>query len=203
MADWWAALTLVQQILYVIAGLSTLILILQLLLNLIGLAGGDADVDFAPDADVDVPIDHADLSVHSSGLALISFRTITAFFVGFGWTGIVLLDAGLNTVLAIVIAVCVGCFFVVVVFYLMKELLGLSEAGNINYANAVGQTGTVYVTIPAKGEGKGQVQLKVQGRLREIGAMSNHGEDLKPGMPVKVVEILGGSTLLVQKMELK
>ena len=182
MSEWWAALTLVQQILYVIAGLSTTFLVLQLLLNLIGLAGGDTDVDLASHADVDVSVDHADLSVHSSGLALISFRTVTAFFVGFGWMGIVLLDAGLTTVLAIAIAVCVGCFFVVVVFYLMKELLGLSEKGNIDYSNAVGQTGSVYVTIPAKGEGRGQVQLKVQGRLREMSAMTNEDEDLKTGL---------------------
>ncbi len=202
MSEWWAALTLVQQILYVIAGLSTTFLVLQLLLNLIGLAGGDTDVDLASHADVDMSVDHADLSVHSSGLALISFRTVTAFFVGFGWSGIVLLDAGLTTVLAIAIAVCVGCFFVVVVFYLMKELLGLSEKGNIDYSNAVGQTGSVYVTIPAKGEGRGQVQLKVQGRLREMSAMTNEDEDLKTGLPVRVVEILGGNTLLVQKMEL-
>lgn len=203
MSEWWAALTLVQQILYVIAGLSTTFLVLQLLLNLIGLAGGDADVDLGSHADVDLSVDHADLSVHSSGLALISFRTVTAFFVGFGWSGIVLLDAGLTTVLAIAIAVCVGCFFIVVVFYLMKELLGLSETGNIDFSNALGQTGSVYVTIPAKGEGRGQVQLKVQGRLREMSAMTNEDEDLKTGLPVKVVEVLGGNTLLVQKMELK
>jgi len=203
MSEWWAALTLVQQILYVIAGLSTTFLVLQLLLNLIGLAGGDADVDIGSDADMDLSTDHGDLSVHSSGLALISFRTVTAFFVGFGWSGIVLLDAGLNTVLAIAIAVCVGCFFVVVVFYLMKELLGLSETGNINISNAIGQAGTVYVTIPAKGAGKGQVQLKVQGRLREKAAITNDDEDLKTGRTVKVVKILGGNTLLVERMELK
>ena len=199
MTEWWAALSLVEQILYAIAATSSLVLILQLLLNLIGLAGHDAD--FGGHGDVGVSTDTPDLDAHSSGLGLISFRTVTAFFVGFGWTGIVMINNGLHQSLAIVIATAVGCFFVFVVFYLMTQILGLAETGNIDYANAVGEIGTIYLPVPPGRSGRGQVQIKVQGRLRELHALTDHKEQLKSGTPVKVVEILGGTTMLVKKLE--
>ena len=199
MTEWWAALSLIEQVLYAIAATSSLVLILQLLLNLIGLAGHEAD--FGGHSDVDVSPDTPDLDGHSSGLGLISFRAVTAFFVGFGWTGIVMINNGMHQSLAIVIATAVGCFFVFVVFYLMKQILGLAETGNIDYANAVGEIGTIYLPVPPGRSGRGQVQIKVQGRLRELHALTDHREQIKSGTPVRVVEILGGATMLVKKLE--
>jgi hypothetical protein len=92
-------------------------------------------------------------------------------------------------------------FFVLVVFYLMREIYKLSETGNIDYQNAVGQIGTVYLPIPAKGKGTGQVQIKVQNRLREVPAVSNDDEELPARAPVKVVKLIGKTTLMVTKLE--
>jgi hypothetical protein len=204
MAEWWQALTGIEQIFYVIAITSTVILFLQLILNLIGLAGHDVDVDVGH-MDVDVPdgvdIEHPDLAQHSSGLGLISYRTITAFFVGFGWSGVVMLRSDAHFGIAIPVAVFVGFFFVLVVFYLMREIYKLSETGNIDLHNAIGQVGTVYIPIPPKGQGQGQVQVKVQSRLRELSAVTNGDEELPARAPVKVVKLIGKSTLVVEKLE--
>ena len=203
MSDWWIALTGSQQVFYVIAIISTAILILQLILNLIGLAGDDMDMDI--DHDVDLPTDagleHPDLTPHSSGLGVISVRTVMAFFVGFGWAGAAALSSGWSIIPAVLVALAVGLVFLFVVFYLMRTIFRLSESGNVDYRNAVGKSGTVYLPVPAGSSGSGQIQVVVQGRLREITAMTDAKEDLPAGTPVQVVKVLGGSTMLVRKME--
>ena len=124
-----------------------------------------------------------------------------AFFVGFGWGGVVTLRSGLSLPIAIVVAFVIGSGFLLIVFYIMKSIFKLSESGNIQLKNAVGQTGTVYITIPGGNKGKGQIQVKVQGRLRELEAVTDGQEDLPTGTTVSVVKVIGESTMVVRKLE--
>ncbi|MFH1434098.1 MAG: NfeD family protein [Pseudomonadota bacterium] len=204
MTEWWASLTLAQQIFHAIAIITTLILLVQLVLNLVGLAGHDADVDTSgADMSADASVDHPGDAAHSTGLGILSIRSVTAFFVGFGWGGVVSLRSGISLPLTIVLAFLVGAVFLFMVFYIMKWILKLSDSGNIQYQNAMGQSGTVYIAIPASGKGRGQVQVKVQGRLREVEAITDEKEGLPTGTPVSVVKVIGDSTLVVRKMETK
>ena len=72
MFAWWSQLGLLEQVLYIIAIPSTLILIIQTVLLLFGLGhDGDADLDHDLDHDFDANLDHdAPLDVHD-GLSLI------------------------------------------------------------------------------------------------------------------------------------
>jgi membrane protein implicated in regulation of membrane protease activity len=173
-------------------------------LNLLGLGGHDADADVSagPGFGTETALDHPELDAHSTGLALISVRTVVAFFVGFGWTGAVLLASGAPVWMATLLALAVGVGFLLVVFYLMRAIFRLSDSGNIDYRNAAGQTGTVYVTVPAKGQGTGQIQIILQGRLRELPAITDSEIKLAPGTPIHVTRVIG-STMLVEKMEAK
>ncbi len=168
MSEWWTTLSSPMQVFYLIAFISTIILILQLILNLVGLAGHDVDLGAGVGTNLptDFTFDQPDLAVHGSGLGLISVSTVLAFFAGFGWGGVVLLTSGASIIVAVVVAFLIGVAFLLMVFYLMSAIFKLSEAGNIDYRNAVGQIGAVYITIPANGSGKGQVQVVVQERFR-------------------------------------
>ena len=203
MSEWWMSLSNSLRVFYVIGIASTLILVIQLILNLIGLAGSDMDVDAAGDVDIpgDVGIDHPDLAQHSSGLGLISIRTVIAFFVGFGWTGVMMLTAGRTLLVSVLVAFVVGVVFLLVVFYLMRMIFRLSESGNVDYRNAVGRTGTVYLPIPGQNRGAGQIQLVVQGRLRQTAAVTDGQEDLPVGTTVQVAKVVASSTMLVRKLE--
>jgi membrane protein implicated in regulation of membrane protease activity len=204
MTEWWASLSLAQQIFHVIAVVTTIVLLVQLILNLVGLAGHDTDVDTAGgDMPADVSVDHPGDTGHSTGLGILSIRSVTAFFVGFGWGGVVMLRSGVALPITIVVAFIIGAAFLLTVFYLMKSILKLSESGNIQVRNAVGQSGTVYITVPAANKGKGQIQVKVQGRLREVEAVTDAEDDLAVGTPVSVIKVIGDSTMLVRKMEAK
>lgn len=58
----------------------------------------------------------------------------------------------------------------------------MQESGNLDTRNAVGQTGEVYVPIPA--DGRGKVTLVVQDRFMEMDAVCPAGA-LKTGQQVQ------------------
>lgn len=210
MVSWWSSLQMAEQVFYLIGMLATAILFVQLVLNIIGLGMHDVDVsvhDAADFAAIDavhmdgLDVDHPDVPAHSSGLGMISFRTVLAFMVGFGWSGGLAIESGLSILPALVLAVLAGAIFMVVVYWLMKAIYKLSDSGNVDFRNAVGRTGNVYFPIPAKGQGVGQVQVTVQDRLREIAAVTDGDDELKTGTSIRVVKVLGDGTLVVRRLE--
>lgn len=186
MIEWWGSLTGDEQVFFGIAFLSTGFMAIQLLLNLMGLAAAELDVEVG---DVDDP----------SGLGLLSLRTILAFLVGFGWGGAAMAQEGYPLPKSMPIATVSGIIFLLSVFFLMRFLHGLSESGNVEVTDKLkGKSGTVYLKIPSKREGNGQVQILVQGRLREVSAVTD-GDEIATGVSVEVLEVLSGDVLLVQK----
>ena len=185
MTDWWYSLLLEKQIFYAIGSISVAILLFQMALTIFGLGGDDVDVS-------------AD---HDSGLGLITIRTVAAFFVGFGWTGAILLNNGYGIGTAIAGGIAVGSAFLLATALLVHSLLRLqSSGGNINYSNAIGTVGTVYSTIPAAESGGGQLELLLQGRLMMAEAYTKSSMPLKPGAKARVVALIGQSTLLVEPL---
>ena len=97
-----------------------------------------------------------------------------------------------------VAATVVGLLFASSIFYLMRFLNSLKHSGTLDYANAVGEVGTVYLPIPAGMDGTGRIQVIVQGRLKEIQALTRHSERLDNRARVRVVELLDDTTLIVE-----
>ncbi len=204
MADWWTSLELMQQIFYLVAVLSSAVLIVQFVLNLMGLDEDDMPGDMGVDLPDDAPMDLAsilDEDIDTSGLGIISIRTVLAFFVGFGWSGVILARSDLPGALVVLGAFFVGLCFMGVVYWVMRTIYRFSDIGNIEIVNAVGQTGTVYVPIPAAGEGSGYVQVVVQGRLRELAAVTDEPQALPTGMQISVVKLFNQDTLVVRRLE--
>jgi membrane protein implicated in regulation of membrane protease activity len=187
MSDWWNSLLIEKQIFYAIGLFSLAVLLLQILLTLVGV--GHHDADFSGHHD------------HDTGMGLLTVRTITAFFVGFGWAGVIMLNKGYSMVAAIAVGAGTGLVFLLTTAFLIRNLLRLqSSGGNIDYNNAIGVVGTVYVTIPAAEGGGGQVEINIQGRLMTVGACTRAASALRPSTKVKVVGLVGGSTLLVEPL---
>ena len=63
--------------------------------------------------------------------------------------------------------------------------------------NAIGQTGEVYLAIPAGMHGAGKVMVEVQGALREMDAVSEEAS-IPNGQPVLVVGLTDEGALIVQ-----
>ena len=193
LATWWADLSPVMKLLWGVTLAATLVFIIQTVMTFLG---ADADGDF--DVDVDTSMDGADLSNIEGGSNLYTFRNFVNFFLGFGWTAILLQNSVKSTGLRIVLAVLVGVALVVAVMYLFKWLSSMQQSGNINvYKAAVGCQGTCYLHIPAERSGEGKVQITIQGAVREYNAVTD-GDEIKTGTSVKVLEVVDANTLLVE-----
>ncbi|MBU2501876.1 hypothetical protein KJ682_11165 [bacterium] len=190
MLEWYQELALDLQIFYAFGILATLLLVIQLVMTVFG-AGEDVAM-----GDFDA-LDGADAG-HGSGLGLLSTRTIVAFLAGFGWTGAMARGGGMALVPSVLVALAVGFVLMLLVFWLMRWLFSLRGSGSLDYRNAVGGNGTVYVTIPAAGGGTGQIQLVVQGRLATVAASTLQTESIPSGRSVKVTALLGGNILQVE-----
>ena len=196
MAEWWSILTLELKIFYCISITASFMLVAQLILMLLGADDGDADLgDVGDVGDID------GLGEHPGDLHLLSLRTIVAFFLGFGWTGVICLKRGMTVIPTLGIALVVGALFMGVVFYLMRALYGLRESGNIDYRNAVGKIGSVYAPIPPKQSGPGQVEIMIQGRVRFVQAFTKADQRIPGSTRVKVVDLFDPRTLLVEPLE--
>lgn len=189
--SWWNALNWDIQIFYAVGGIALAIVVIQAILTLIGVGDMSAELpdEIASDADVS----------HDAGLGLISVRTLTAFFMGFGLTGGTMLENGYAFPWAIGTAALVGIAFMFVIFWIMKMLYGLRASGNVNPASAKGATGTVYVAIPSERIAGGQVELLVSGRLMTLPAITASPEKIPAGTLVRVLEVLPSNVLLVEK----
>ena len=81
--------------------------------------------------------------------------------------------------------------------FLIYGMGKLSDDGTLKIRNAIGKSGIVYLPIPPKRGGTGQVQIKVQG-LQTLDAMTDDLTGFKTGQVVEVIEVLKGDILLVR-----
>ena len=202
--EFWASLSVYMKIIWVIALVASLIFIIQTIMTFIGAdTGGDMDVDAGGlDAsfDTDVDMSGVDAAAGTGGMNLYTFRNFVNFFLGFGWTAIILNDKIKSTGLVLLISVVVGVLLVILVMYLFKWLYSMQQSGNINvYKSAVGCTGTVYLTIPGERAGEGKVQITINSAVREYNALTD-SDTLPTGTPIKVAEVINQSTLLVEPL---
>ena len=195
-ATWWADLSPVMKLLWGVTLTATLIFVIQTVMTFLG---ADADsTDF--DMDVDTSMDGSDLSNIDSGANLYTFRNFVNFFLGFGWTAIILQPSVKSTAVLVIISVLVGIALVALVMYMFKWLYSMQQSGNINvYKSAVGCQGKCYLRIPAERAGEGKVQITIQGAVREYNAVTD-GDEIKTGASVKVLEAVDGNTLLVEEL---
>lgn len=198
MIDLWNDLDVMQQIFYLIAIPSTIVLFLQTLLLLFGL-GADHDVD----GDIGLDTDGGDISSdyefqsaadHAGGLRVFTVRGIVAFLAIFGWTGVAALDMGAEPPIAFVAAFIAGTLALLIVVVIIRSSMKLQQSGNLDLQNAIGQIGEVYLTIPKGGRGK--ITLIIQERYIEMDAICPN-RTVKYGEQVKVTGITNNNTLIV------
>jgi hypothetical protein len=162
--------------------------LLQTIMTFIGLSGTSADVDIDADGgdSGDLPFD------------LFTLRNLINFLLGFSWTGISLYERFENKTILIGISIAVGVLFVGLFFFILKQILKLSEDNSFKLDNTLHKTADVYLTIPESKSGKGKIQISVKGSVHELDAMTHQLERIPSGAVVKVVAIESG-ILLVEK----
>ncbi|MBR4788907.1 MAG: NfeD family protein [Bacteroidales bacterium] len=205
MATWWGALTPAMKVLWGVTLAASLIFIIQTILTFIG---ADADATGLDGADMGGGMDAPDLSVDGdaamggTGSNLYTFRNLINFLMGFGWTAIILQEKIHSLPVLLIVATAVGAGLVALVMYLFSLLGKMQQSGNIDvYKSAVGCQGTSYLTIPAARGGEGKVQISIGGAVREYNAQTEEDTPIPTGTPIKVVDVINGITLLVERLD--
>jgi membrane protein implicated in regulation of membrane protease activity len=153
--------------------------------------GGDAGIDS------DVDLDHGD---PTEAFKILSIQSVAAFMMGFGWGGIAGLRAfSWEWIPSMLLGIGIGVAMVWVLALLLKAVHDLQSSGNVTLENAVGAEGTVYARIPPRGEGRGQVQLVVDGRQRIYSAISDD-EEIASQTRVRVIRVNEDRSLTVSRI---
>lgn len=193
MINWWNELMLLQQIFALIALPSTVLIVIQTVLLLIGIGG---------DSDTDVDVDDVDgIDLPDDGLAIFSVRGILSMLCITGWVAVALLETSLPQAVSIAIAIVCGIATLIGMAYLMRAINRLQSSGNIDIENCVGKIAEVYIPIPASGDGSGKVNLTVQEKFSEFTAITTAADQLKTGAFVRVVAVSESGVLVVEPLE--
>lgn len=195
MREWWNALHLLQQALFVIAVATTLLMIVQIVLMLVGGdTDGDAcDADFSGDGDVSVGDGDGACGGHGNGftvfgLRILTVRTVIAFLAIGSWIAFTL-DFVMPTYGAILLGIAAGIGAAFATAYMIHLVMKLQNSGNIDFGNSVGRTAEVYLTVPPARSGVGKITLKLQERLIEMEAMSDGDTAIHTGAQVKIMSV--------------
>lgn len=195
MIEWWNTLDTMMKILWAVTLSVSLIFVIQTIMTFLGAdTGGDFDLD-AGGADL------ADSTADTSnGIGLLSFRNFINFFLGFGWTAILLRGEMVSTPLLMAISVFVGVGLVAIVMLIFRWLSHMQQSGNIDvFKSAADCQGSVYLTVPGHRSGSGTVQISINGSVREYDAVTD-GDTLSTGSRIRVVEAITSNTLLVEEV---
>lgn len=192
LGEWWSSLNGIEQVFWGISIVFSVLFVIQFVLSLVGL-DFDGDIDTDLSADVDTAGDYS----LDTDFTLLSVRGIIAFFTFFGWTGVLVLNAGGGTLMALGLASLAGVAAMFIVGYMIYLFSKLTQEGNADLRDALFNVGEVYLTIPAQKNGYGKIHVKVQGALKEMDAITE-GKTLPTGAAVKIIEILDDNLLLVE-----
>ena len=200
---WWTSLSVGMKVLWGITLAASLIFIVQTIMTFIG-ADVDSDIDGGGmdgmDGSFDTSTETGDATLGDAGMNLLTFRNFVNFFLGFGWSAILLEENIPSIGWRLLVSVLVGLGLVTLVMYLFKWLGSMQASGNIDLAKtAVGCQGKVYLTIPAGRSGQGKVQITINNSVREYEAMTD-GDAIKTGTAIRVTEVLDGNTVIVEEL---
>lgn len=210
MQEWWEGLSSVLRVLYCIAVPSTLILVLQLLLTMIG-GHSDGGVDISDTSGLDLPggtdmdfdLDGDGIPDHLpdvidggnpadfGSLRLLTVQTIVTFLAVFSWVSIICVSSGAKPLFSGMIGAGCGLAMMWVVAKMVQASRKLAENGILNLKNAIGETATVYLTIPPQNSGNGKVTMQLQGRFGEFDAVSMGEQPIPNGTRVIVTDVQG------------
>ena len=187
MSEWFSELTSLQQIYWGITGVSTVIFVIVLITTFIG---GDTDDLGDVDAEIDADV--------GAGFQFFTLKNLVAFFTIFGWSGIASINAGNSKTITIFISLACGLVMMAIMASLFYYISKLVSSGTLKMDNALHAIGEVYLTVGANRSSIGKVQIKVQGALRELEALTDSEKDLNQGNVIKVVEVTKNGILIIE-----
>lgn len=191
MDEWWDAMSQLEHVYWIIALISSILFLVVLVGTIVG-GGADADMD-AVDMDVET-----DMGI---GFQFLTFKNMVGFFTVFAWAGLACINEGASNGVTLTVSTLCGLAMMFLLAWMFRFMAKQAESGTLKMTNTIGQIGEVYTTIGANRSSMGKVQIKVQGSLRELEAITDEEENLTQGNMVRVTELVTAEMLLVEKLK--
>mgnify|MGYP002638765527 CR=1 FL=1 len=173
---------------FTMASVGSLLFGIRILLMMIG---GDHGVDFDSDGG-------DSLDGHGGGFSLFSLLSTLSFLMGAGWMGLACRrEWGLGALPSALIASQFGFALMGLSSVGMYGMRKMNSEASYDVSHCIGAIGRVYLKIPAKGDGRGQVEISVDGRRKVLPAVSS-GPEIASFAEARVVSIQAGETLIVE-----
>lgn len=186
-SGWWSSFSQAEQVFYGIGLIAGFFALILAVLAFVGLEHHDA-------------VDAVNLDTHHGGSGIFSVKPLTGFFLGFGWTGSLALQAGCSLSKSILLALVAGTVIMGVIVAMVRFIYSMRSDGTMRPAEAVGATGTVYVSLrPSRATG-GQVIVNFSGRQETFSALNTSDRQIPSGEKVKVLQVIDSRTLLVEPL---
>jgi len=213
-STWWGSLDLFTQILYCVSIPSTLILLIQTVLIIMGFGDGGPDVNLSDTSGIDLPdcdcgmCDVTDVSDVGGDIAnpadigamhLFTFQGIITFLCVFSWASILTYMGCQLIPVALIVGFVLGAAAMFGVAKIIQLMGRLAQNGNIVARKFLGETGTVYIPIPANAKGTGKINIALGERYVEFEAVTEGAEELTSGEAVRVTDIRSENILVVEK----
>jgi len=206
MQAWWVNLSGATQFFYGMAAFFSVFFLWQIIAAFMGLDTDGADVggaDIGGDADfsdVDTPndMDHSHMVESSQAFKMFSLRSIITFFTLFSWGSALYTADGMPAFKAMGIASIWGLFGMLAIASIFYGMSKLTETGTKDIASCKGQTGTVYLNIPAGGYG--EIKTMINGVSEHVKAKNSNGAALPSGTQVRIVKVVDQTLVEVEKI---
>ena len=181
MVAWYNGLSVWEQVYFWIGVVSTVFLLVQIVLLCFSAFGGDVDLDGDGILDGDP----------DPGVSLFTVKGLTAFFVIGGWAGLLVCTLVSDSLawLSVIVAFVAGLLAMIAVAFIIRAIMKLQCSGNLVPEKLVGQTATVYVSVPAERTGRGKITMEAQGRFTEFDAVTDEREKLPVDTAVEIVAV--------------
>ncbi len=175
---------------FLMATIGTLLFMIRLALAL--MAGGDFDMD--------MDVEDGGLGHGDGAFTVFSLLSVLAFFMGAGWMGLAArFDFRLGGPMSAILASAFGFGMMLLASGMMFLTRRLNQDKDYDIETAVGRTARVYLPIPEKGKGMGQVQVTISGRRKVLPAISA-GPAFESFSEVTVQSVMDDETLIVKPM---
>jgi hypothetical protein len=185
MNAWWDTLDILTKVYWMVAFASSL-----LFLVVIGLTIAGTDSAEMGDGDFDGGID----------FQFLNFKNTVGFFTIFAWSGLACIYSDYSQTTTLIVSIFCGLLMMLAMAGLFYLLRNMGQDATLRLENAIGLIGEVYIPIGNQRSAMGKVQIKVQGSLRELDALTDSEISFTTGMVVRVKEVISDHILLVEKV---
>lgn len=128
---------------------------------------------------------------------LVSGPALAAFIGAFGFGGALALNAGANTLMAVVVGLVLGVAIGLGAGWAGTQLGRGGDAANVRTGDLVGRPATVVTTIPAGGFGT--ISIVAAGHITSLNARS--ADPVTTGTPVTITAVLSPTSVAVQAQQ--